>query len=103
VTSEQDGERAACWLCDAVVKLHGQANCSGHGIVNRNRFIAASEGAKELLWLKRLLGEFGEKICEVPVDNASAVKQAKNPEFHEWSKLVEVRYYFYVSVTRMVP
>jgi len=64
------------------------------GIVsNRNRFIAASE----LLWLKRLLGELGGKSSEVLmvyVENASAVKFAKNPEFHKWSKHVEVRYYF---------
>jgi len=64
------------------------------GIVNnRNRFIAASE----LLWLKRLLGELGGKSSEIPmvyVENASAVKLAKNTVFHRWSKHVEVRYYF---------
>jgi hypothetical protein len=45
-------------------------------------FIAASERAKELLWLKCLLGELGGKGSEVPmlhVDNANAVKLAKNP------------------------
>jgi hypothetical protein len=60
-------------------------------------FIAASEGAKELLWLKCLLGELGGKCSEVPtlyVDNSSAVKRAKNPEFHKQSKHVEVQYYF---------
>lgn len=60
-------------------------------------FIAASDGAKELLWLKRLLGEIGENGSEVPtlyVDNASAVKLARNPEFRKRSKHIEVRYYF---------
>jgi hypothetical protein len=60
-------------------------------------FIAASEGAKELLWLKYLLGEIGEKGSEVPmlyVDNASTVKLVRNPEFHKWSKHIEVQYYF---------
>jgi len=59
--------------------------------------IAASEGAKELLWLKRLLGELGENCSELPtlyVDNASAVKLAKNANFHKQSKHIEVRYYF---------
>jgi hypothetical protein len=45
-------------------------------------FITASEAAKELLWLKSLLGELDGKVSEVPtlyVDNASAVKLAKNP------------------------
>jgi hypothetical protein len=44
-------------------------------------FIAASEGAKGLLWLKRLLGEPGGNSCVVPTlhdDNARAVKLAKN-------------------------
>lgn len=66
--------------------------------------IAASEGAKELLWLKPLLGELSENCCELPtlyVDNASAVKLEKNANFHKQSKHVEVRYYF-VRVTRMV-
>jgi hypothetical protein len=60
-------------------------------------FIADSEGAKELLWLKRLLGELGGKAIEVPtlyVDNASTVKLAKSPEFHKRSKHVEVPYFF---------
>ena len=60
-------------------------------------FIAASEGAKDLLWLKCLLGELGGKCSEVPtlyVDNANAVKLAKNPEFHKQSKHIEVWYYF---------
>jgi hypothetical protein len=59
--------------------------------------IAASEGNKGLLWLKCLLGELGGKCCEVPtlyVDNASAVKLAKNPEFRKQLKHVEVWYYF---------
>jgi hypothetical protein len=45
-------------------------------------FIAANEVAKELLWLKILFGELSTKGSEVPmlyVDNASAVKLAKNP------------------------
>jgi hypothetical protein len=44
-------------------------------------FIATSEGAKKLLWLKHLLGELGGKSSVVPtlyVDNASMVKLAKN-------------------------
>jgi len=51
--------------------------------------IASLDGAKELLWLKRLLVELCEKYSELPtlyVDNASAVKLAKNAKFHKWSK-----------------
>ncbi|CAL1687619.1 unnamed protein product [Lasius platythorax] len=59
-------------------------------------FIAANEGTKEVIWLKRLLQEI-TVLNEVPtlmIDNASAIKLVKNPEFHKRSKHVEVRYYF---------
>jgi hypothetical protein len=60
-------------------------------------FVAASEGAKELVWLTRLLFEISEKKHGVPslfVDNASAIKLVKNQEFHKRSKHIEVKYYF---------
>lgn len=59
-------------------------------------FVAASEGAKELVWLKRLLMETSEKR-DTPtlfVDNASAMKLVKNPEFHKRSKHIDVKYYY---------
>jgi len=81
---DQDGQRAAWWLCMQAVQL-----CTWSSKLQRSvtlsteaEFIAASEVAKELLWLKILLGELGGKGSEVPtlyVDNASAVKLAKNP------------------------
>jgi hypothetical protein len=67
-------------------------------------FIAASDGAKGLLWLKHLLRELGGNSSVVPtlhVDNASTVKLAKNPKSHKQSKHIEVRYYF-VRVTGTV-
>lgn len=59
-------------------------------------FVAASEGAKEAIWLSRLLNEISDfsKIPILYIDNASAVKLIKNPEFHKRSKHIEVRYYF---------
>jgi len=46
--------------------------------------ISASEGAKELVWLKRLLSEqlsdFARKTPVLYIDNASAIKLTKNPE-----------------------
>jgi len=63
------------------------------------KFIAASEEAKELLGLEGLLGELGGQVSEVTtlyLDNTSAVKLAKNPEFHKRSKHVKARYSLYV-------
>jgi len=64
--------------------------------VKEAEFIAASEGAKELLWLKRLLGELGGNGSEVPtlpVDNARAVKIAKNAAFTKRLKHVKAQHY----------
>ena len=45
--------------------------------------ITASEGAKELLWLKHLLGKPGGKFSKEPTLYVD--KLAKNPEFLKWS------------------
>jgi hypothetical protein len=56
--------------------------------------IAGSEGAKELVWLKRLLSELlsnlSSKIPALYINNASAIKLAKNPEYHKRSKRIKV-------------
>lgn len=60
--------------------------------------VAASEGAKELIWLKRLLFELliisPDQKPTLFVDSTSAVKLAKNPEYHKRSKHIEVRHFF---------
>jgi hypothetical protein len=59
--------------------------------------IAASEGAKELVWLKRLLSElffdFARRMPVLYIDNASAIKLTKNPEYHKRSKHIEVSHF----------
>jgi len=56
--------------------------------------IAASEWAKELVWLKHLLSEllsdFAEKTPVLYIDNTSAIKLTKNSEYHKRSKHIEV-------------
>lgn len=59
-------------------------------------YVAASEGVKEIMWLKQLLDEVTQ-LKSVPclyIDNASAIKLVKNPEFHKRSKHIEIRYHF---------
>jgi len=62
------------------------------------KIIAASEGAKELVWLKRLLSEllsdFARRTPVLYIDNASAIKLTKNPEYHKRSKHIEVRHLY---------
>jgi hypothetical protein len=60
--------------------------------------IAASEGAKELVWLKWLLSEllpdFAKRTPVLYIDKASALKLTKNPEYHKRSKHIEVRHFY---------
>jgi len=59
-------------------------------------FVAASEAAKEIIWLSRLFGEITHLINTpvLKVDNMSAVRLMKSPVFHKRSKHIEVRHYF---------
>lgn len=58
--------------------------------------VAASEDAKQLTWLTRLSELLGHNkfFPTLHVDNASAVKLAKNPEFHKKTKHIEVRHFY---------
>ena len=60
-------------------------------------YIAASEATKELVWIKRLLKEIFENELKMPIyfmDNQSAIRLIKNPEFHKRSKHIDIRYHF---------
>jgi len=60
-------------------------------------FIAASEAAREAIWLRKLLSDVGHP-CAMPsplyVDNQSAIRLTKNPEFHRRTKHIDVRHHF---------
>ena len=60
-------------------------------------FMAATEAAKQAIWLKELLAEIVEKPCEkvvVRIDNISAIALTKNPVFYGRSKHIHKRYHF---------
>lgn len=62
-----------------------------------SEYISASNAVKELIWLKRLFNELLPDSCnEVKflMDNQSAIRLVKNPEFHKRSKHIDVRYHF---------
>ena len=60
-------------------------------------YIAAAHAVKEAIWLRCLLTELGESL-KLPttlfIDNQSAMAIARNPEFHDRTKHIEVRYHF---------
>ena len=60
-------------------------------------FMAATEAAKQAIWLQELLSEIMGKECEkvvVLIDNKSAIALTKNPVFHGRSKHIHRRYHF---------
>ena len=58
-------------------------------------FLAAGEATKTALWMKQLLKEVGkELIPTVQIDNISAIRLIKNPEFFKRVKHVDIKYKF---------
>lgn len=61
-----------------------------------SEYIAACHAIKELVWLQSLKVELtGEnEIVEFNMDNQSAIRLIKNPEYHKRTKHIDVRYHF---------
>jgi len=59
-------------------------------------YIAISEAAKEMIWLKNFLNELGKEQDNALIfsDIQSAISLAKNPVFHSRCKHVQLRYHF---------
>lgn len=60
-------------------------------------YIAASAATKEAIWLRYLLKDIIEEVGEptvLSVDNQSAIRLIRNPEFHKRTKHIDIRYHF---------
>lgn len=62
-------------------------------------YVAASQAVKEIIWVKSLLTDlalFSNLKTTLNIDNISAILKLniKNPEFHQRSKHIDVRYHF---------
>ena len=62
-------------------------------------YIARAEAAKEVVWIRNfinILRILGVYIDTVPlyIDNNSALKLTRNPEFHSRSKHIDVKHHF---------
>ena len=59
-------------------------------------YMALTDGVKEALWLRKLLLEIGIGVKGATViheDNTGCIALAKNPEFHQRTKHIDVRYH----------
>lgn len=62
-----------------------------------SEYIASAQAVKELTWLNELLKELLPHVNYIPnfyVDNQSAIRLIKNPEFHKRTKHIDIRYHF---------
>lgn len=61
------------------------------------KYVAASMANRELIWIQRLLGDIHNpctKAIEFMIDNQSAIKLVRNPEFHKRSKHIDIHFHF---------
>ena len=83
-------------FADSAVSWTSQLQKTAALSTNEAEIIAASEGAKELVWLKHFLSEmlsdFARKTLVLYTGNASAIKLTKNLEYHRRLKHIEVRH-----------
>ena len=83
------GGGALCWKS----KLHRLVTLS----TCEAEFIEAVEAAKEMMWLRNLLGELGYPMTgpsTLYIDNAGAVSVSKNPEHHGRMKHLDLRFFW---------
>ena len=63
-----------------------------------SEFMAACSAVQELIWVHRLVNNLFEKVSsETPillVDNQSAIKLIKNPQFHRRTKHIDIKFNF---------
>lgn len=60
-------------------------------------YMACVIGIKDLIWLKRFIEELSAPINDeawLLCDNQGAIRLVKNPEFHERTKHIDIKYHF---------
>lgn len=86
----------ACLLGDGVISWASEKQKTVALSTTESEYIAACQAVKELIWLKGLLKNISNEFDKpyVYLDNQSALKLIKNPEFHKRTKHIDVRYHF---------
>lgn len=85
-----------CKYADAAITWQSKRQQGVALSTTKVEYVSANLGAKEIIWIKKLFRECN--IQEINyilwVDNTSAIKLIKNPEFHRRSKHIDVKYRF---------
>lgn len=76
--------------------MTGQRQASVSTSTTEAELVAASEGAKEVIWLRKLFSDIAplRNTPTVFVDNSAAIKISKNPEYHKRTKHIGIRHFF---------
>ena len=86
-----------CLYSGAPISWLSQRQASVAISTTEAEIVAASEAAREIIWVKRLLVEFGQLKNITPVlqdDNEAAIRLAQNPEYHRRTKHIRLRHFF---------
>ncbi|GFQ72694.1 retrovirus-related Pol polyprotein from transposon TNT 1-94 [Trichonephila clavata] len=86
------------WLAAMKEELESLSNNNTWILVNlpSDRKAIASQAAKEAIWLNNLLKELCcvTSVPSLQIDNQSAIRLVKNPQFHNRTKHIDIRYKF---------
>lgn len=85
-----------CLYSGAPISWMSQRQSSVAISTTEAEIVAASEAAREIIWIKRLLAELGhlKSIHILQVDNEAAIRLAQNPEMHRRTKHIRIRHFF---------
>lgn len=95
-----DGRSTTChmfYVTDCLITLCSQKQETVALSSCEAEFMAATEAAKQAIWLQELLAELMDGTCKkviIRIDNKYAIALTKNPVFHGRSKHIHKRYHF---------
>jgi len=84
-------------MCNGPVTWSSRRQQSVSLSTTESEYIAASEATKEAVWLYQLLSDIGETVpkpVKIYIDNQSAIRLIKNPEFHNRTKHIDIRFHY---------
>ena len=95
-TSGRSTSGVICMFARGVASWLSQHQASVAISTTEAEIVAASEAAREVVWLKRLLNDIVElkKKPEIFFDNEAAIRLAHNPVLHRYTKHILIRHFF---------
>jgi len=95
-TSGRSTTGVICMYSGGAISWLSQRHASVAISTTEAEVVAASEAAREVVWLKRLLSDIARysQVPEIQVDNEPAIRLARNPEYHRRTKHILTHHFF---------